>query len=84
MMPRMNAMLSIRRRVFGMSQSAFAEAIGVNQSTVSRWENDELQPSLDEMARIRDQGAKHRKDWSDGWFFEVAPEQPATLSGKAA
>jgi transcriptional regulator with XRE-family HTH domain len=39
-------------RLSGMSQGAFAKAIGVQQSTVSRYVSGVKQPSLDVLKRI--------------------------------
>ena len=65
----------IRRNVFKSSQTAFADVAGTTQATVSRWENGELEPGREEMARIRNK-AIEAGEWDDRWFFEVpaAPE----------
>ncbi|HWL06754.1 MAG TPA: helix-turn-helix domain-containing protein [Xanthobacteraceae bacterium] len=66
-------MSSIRRNVFGGTQSAFAQIAGVTQATVSRWERGELEPSREEMARIRSAAHERGIAWDDRWFFEPAP-----------
>jgi transcriptional regulator with XRE-family HTH domain len=35
-----------------MTQTTLADAVGVDQPTVSRWERDELQPSLEQLAAV--------------------------------
>lgn len=67
----MNALKHIRINVFGVKQQEFAAIAGVQQSTVSRWENDEAAPSLEEMNRIRTEAGKRKlkKKWDDRLFF---------------
>lgn len=73
----MNAILHIRKQVFRLKQREFAEVVGVQQSTVSRWERGESFPSLNEMRAIRAAARERGKRWQDRWFFEppVAPSQ---------
>lgn len=75
----MSAIRHIRKKVFGVTQQEFAAIAGVQQSTISRWENGEAAPTLDEMGRIREaaKGRKLKSKWDDRLFF-AAPE------GKAA
>jgi len=63
----------IRRNVFGLSQTAFADIAGTTQASVSRWENGELEPGREEMAKIRKR-AMQVGHWDDRWFFEVPEE----------
>jgi len=79
----MQAMLSIRKQIFRMSQTAFALAVGVNQSTVSRWERGDLEPSRNEMAAIRKLAFDQGLEWDDRWFFEIPPDQPGQPSAPA-
>ena len=67
----MNPLTHIRKNVFGHTQADFADALGVSQSTISRWEKGELCPSLEEMRVIRDLATKRDLGWSDLWFFET-------------
>jgi transcriptional regulator with XRE-family HTH domain len=76
----MGALAYIRKTIFGMSQIEFADAVGVNQSTVSRWETGDLEPSRAEMARIRDMAAERRIAWDDRWFFEPPSSPVAPVS----
>lgn len=62
-------MLFIRRDVFKITQSEMARIAGVTQPTVSNWENGGFEPNRDELARIRQEAAKRRLKWKDGWFF---------------
>lgn len=48
----MNEIASIRQTA-NLSQSAFAEIIGVSQTTVSRWESGKSEPSRAEIAGAR-------------------------------
>jgi len=75
----MNTIKHIRKDVFGVTQQAFAEIAGVQQSTISRWERGEAAPTLEEMGRIRDQAKvrKLKKRWSDQLFFGPKAEQAA-------
>ena len=73
----MTPIAHIRQTVFeGISQTAFGEIAGTTQATVSRWENDELNPNSEQMRRIRSAAVERGKPWDDRWFFEV-PEQAA-------
>jgi predicted transcriptional regulator len=69
----MSALRHIRKDVLALSQSEMAVIAGVSQGTVSKWENGELDPSLDEMSRIRDEAMSRGVTWDDRWFF-AAPE----------
>lgn len=68
----------IRHKVFdGMSQTAFAVVAGATQATVSRWENLELEPDREQMARIREAARERGAEWDDRLFFEVPQESAA-------
>ena len=72
-MRRMNPMKHIRKNLFKANQQAFAQIAGVQQSTISRWENGAGAPSLEEMQRIREAAAKLKGvRWNDRLFFEAA------------
>jgi transcriptional regulator with XRE-family HTH domain len=75
----MNALEHIRRNVFGIKQQEFATIAGVQQSTVSRWENGESVPTLEEMSRIRDEAGKRKlkAKWNDRLFFAAPQEASA-------
>jgi len=68
----MSSLRHIRKSVLGLSQSEMAAIADVSQGTVSKWESGELNPNLDEMARIRDEARRRCLDWDDSWFFEVS------------
>jgi transcriptional regulator with XRE-family HTH domain len=71
----MNAIKNIRENVFKMKrQQEFADAIGVDQSAVSRWERG-ASPSLEAMAAIRGAAQKRRLRWNDKLFFEAPSEK---------
>lgn len=69
----------IRKTILEISQAALGDIAGVTQATVSRWENGELEPGREEMARIRESARARGIAWDDRWFFEApSPErQPA-------
>ena len=69
----MSALRFIRKHVFQVTQTEFAELAGVAQASVSRWENDleGVSPSLDEMRAIRRAAVNRGLEWDDRWFFEV-------------
>lgn len=71
-MQTMTPMAYIRKEVLRISQVAMAEIAEVNQTTVSRWEKGDREPSRDAMARIRNFARRRGIKWSDRWFFEVA------------
>jgi transcriptional regulator with XRE-family HTH domain len=71
----MNALRYIRKHVFHVTQTEFAELAGVAQATVSRWENG-VAPSLGEMHAIREAAKSRGIAWNDDWFFEI-PESAA-------
>ena len=57
----MSEVLAIRTKL-NLSQAAFARYIGVNQSTVSRWESGKEEPTELYMAGIRAKAAEYRAD----------------------
>jgi predicted transcriptional regulator len=61
----------IRKSIFKVSQSAFAEIAGTSQPTVSRWEAGDLEPSRVEMGHIRDAAVRRGIEWHDEWFFDM-------------
>ena len=91
----MNVWEHVRKTLFGVSQAEFAGLLNVHQSTVSRWERDDLTPSVEELATIRKLARGRGIEWSDEWLFETlqkqlvngGPAQPAPPDkrpGKAA
>lgn len=72
----------IRRTILGVTQQRLAELTGVSQATVSRWEDGELFPSLNEMSAIRNEAIRLGKEWDDGLFFST-PES-SDKAGAAA
>jgi predicted transcriptional regulator len=66
----MNTLRHIRKSIFGLSQAELAAVAEVSQGTVSKWERGDLDPSREEMARIRAEAMKRGLDWNDSWFFE--------------
>ena len=51
---------AIRQARGDMTQTALADAVGVDQPTVSRWENDEQRPSLEQLAAVDAATGRHR------------------------
>lgn len=70
----MTPIAHIRKNVLELSQVEMAEVAKTTQSTVSRWENGELVPDLNEMDRIRAYAMEAGKPWDDTLFFAV-PQQ---------
>lgn len=75
----MNPMHHIRTSVLKISQKAMAEITGRDQATVSRWERGELEPSRDDMERVRSFARSRHLRWNDKLFFEV-PDDDAPVS----
>jgi transcriptional regulator with XRE-family HTH domain len=67
----------IRRVVFDVSQSEFAEIAGTTQPSVSRWEQGVQAPDQLEMERIRRAAIQRRLEWDDRLFFEI-PKRNST------
>ena len=76
----MNPMFHIRKTVLKMSQRELAAISGVTQTTVSRWEAGALEPSRDEMEKIRAEARRRRVKWNDRLFFEIPTEQAGATS----
>jgi transcriptional regulator with XRE-family HTH domain len=83
----MNAVEYIRTKVFKLEQAPFAGIAGVSQPTVSRWEQTEMEnsePSRKAMELIRSEAIKRGLPWSDSWFFQSFPDEPATSERESA
>lgn len=52
MKPTLGRRLAMARVGAGMSMQAVADALGKAKSTVSAWENDQTEPSLQDIRRI--------------------------------
>jgi DNA-binding transcriptional regulator YiaG len=65
----MNPIARIRKEVFGLSQAAMAELIGVSQATVSRWEAGKSSPNRAALGHIRSCAIVRRLPWDDRWLF---------------
>lgn len=62
----------VRRVVFGMSQAAWAKALGLrSQGTVSKWESAGEFTSVKAMKKVRALAKKRKVMMSDTWLFEV-------------
>lgn len=72
-------MVHIRKRVLKVPQAVLAGIAGTTQGTVSRWEAGKLEPTREQMSRIRDEAKRRGLDWKDDWFFdaESIPEDTA-------
>ena len=67
----MTPALHIRLHVFSVAtQREFAEALGYEQPTVSRWESGEAFSS-EAQRRIRELAQCRSIKWDNNWFFEV-------------
>jgi transcriptional regulator with XRE-family HTH domain len=73
----MTRMKHIRVNVLGIRQGEMAMIARVSQGTVCKWEKNELEPGLTELALIRDAARSRGVDWDDRWFFEppLSPER---------
>jgi len=72
----MNPMRHIRKNVLEMTQGEFADLTGASQAAVSQWENGNLHPNREVLAKIRACAAARGVPWDDSWFFET-PQEPA-------
>jgi transcriptional regulator with XRE-family HTH domain len=62
----------IRETVFGLkSQREFAQLLGYEQATISRFENGSRRLNVEAQLRIRAAAKKQRLQWDDSWFFDV-------------
>lgn len=69
----MNAIRFIRCEVFRATQAEMAAIAGTQQATWSRWESDQLRPSLEHARRIRAEALRRGLAWDDSWLFgEIA------------
>jgi transcriptional regulator with XRE-family HTH domain len=86
----MNSIRHIREKVLGLTQTQLALLTGVTQGTVSRWETGKLEPTLDELRKMREAAQDKGVEWNDAWFFDAPkrkrgrPPFPASKSGRAA
>jgi transcriptional regulator with XRE-family HTH domain len=62
------ALKRIRKQLFRLTQTEFAEIAGVAQCSVSRWESG-TPPSLGELRKIRHAATERGLDWNDSLFF---------------
>lgn len=69
----MNQILFLRTTVFRVKQAEFAKLARVGQATVSRWENGESSPTLDNLRTIRAEAARRGIAWDHEWLFSAAP-----------
>lgn len=73
----MNPFRYIRKELFKVSQSEFAEIAGTTQASVSRWETGSSQPGHGEMERIRNAAIALNLEWATDLFFEVPVKEVA-------
>lgn len=70
----MPPMYYIRKSVMRISQAEMAALAKTTQGSVSKWENGEMEPDREQLARIRAEIHRRRLDWQDRWFFEAPAE----------
>lgn len=82
----MNTVKYIRKNIFKVTQSDFADLVGVTQATVSRWEkdNETASPSLIDMRAIREAAQKRGIRWNDTYFFTALPPMRNSKKERAA
>ena len=80
---RMSTMKHVRTVVLGLSQTEFAEVTGVNQATVSRWDQDKAFPDLKAMRKIREFAKSRDIPWDDSVFFDAPGVQQERNNGSA-
>lgn len=68
----MSIIKRLREQHLKIKQADLAKIAGVNQATVSRWERGELEPSLGQVAAIRQHAISIGIAWDDAWIFEPA------------
>ena len=73
----------VRRLVFGMTQAVYAEALGLRQGTVSKWESAGKFTSVEAMERVRALGEAQKIKFNDTWLFEVPDAAKAQAKKKA-
>lgn len=76
----------IRVRLLYLSQAEMADAFGVSQGTLSKWEAGTSGPDFKGMCRVRDALKGFGVDYPDEWFFappvDLSVEMIAKRSGK--
>lgn len=60
--------LSELRRLKGLTQTALAEKIGVEQPTVQRWEAGKREPDFAQCSDERNRGWDHMPGWTEWWW----------------
>jgi transcriptional regulator with XRE-family HTH domain len=71
----MNPIRFIRTRIFRLNQAEFGRMAGLSQPAVSRIENGEQSPSLEDVARIRAEAKRQALSWDDAWLFGSIPNE---------
>jgi transcriptional regulator with XRE-family HTH domain len=82
--PDLGRRLRAAREYRGLSQSAFAEAIGLGQSTIARYENGEL-PDDRRLGYVLDDWARACQvptDWFTAPWAQVGTTTPAATDGE--
>lgn len=70
-MCRMNPIKRVRKDILGINQNELAEAAGVTQPTVSRWEKGKQSPSVVEIERVC---ARYRNKVKAADFFSKSAQ----------
>lgn len=77
----MNNIRFIRTKVFKVSQAEFARIAATGQAVVSRWENGENSPSLEQLRLIRAEAKRRALSWDHDWLFGSVPaDEPKAVS----
>lgn len=71
----MRQILFLRHKIFKANQAEFARMAQVSQATVSRWENGEGSPSLENIIALRKAAARKGIAWDHEWLFSPPSDE---------
>ncbi|WP_425292027.1 helix-turn-helix domain-containing protein [Brucella anthropi] len=71
----MRQIFFLRHKIFKANQAEFARMAQVSQATVSRWENGEGSPSLENIIALRQAAARNGIAWDHEWLFSAPSDE---------